>query len=69
MRHNHLTSPFCTKSGGLELLFSNVQKHTLKLSSTVDDGKAPTVGYLVTYLCEHLMRDERKDMFVLDGLV
>lgn len=51
------------------MLFDNVSKHELTLSKTADNGKTPTVGYLVKYLCEHLMKDSRKELFVLDEAV
>lgn len=57
------------KSGGLEMLFDNESKHSVSLSSDADEGKHPTVGYLVRYICEHLMKDSRKELFVLDGTV
>ncbi|KAK4938043.1 Ubiquitin-related modifier 1 [Elasticomyces elasticus] len=56
-------------SGGLEMLFDNITKHPVSLSKDADNGNAPTVGYLVRYTCEHLMKDSRKELFVLDGAV
>ncbi|EHY56695.1 Ubiquitin- modifier 1 [Exophiala dermatitidis] len=56
-------------TGGLEMLFDNVAKHELTLSKTADDGKPPTVGYLVKYICDNLMKDSRKELFVLDDAV
>ncbi|EXJ79645.1 ubiquitin-like modifier 1 [Capronia epimyces CBS 606.96] len=58
-------------SGGLEMLFDHVTKHELTLSKHAadTDGKAPTVGYLVKYICDQLMKDSRKELFVLDGAV
>lgn len=51
------------------MLFDNVPKHSVLLSSDAFDGKPPTIGYLVTYLCENLMKDSRKELFVLDDAV
>ena len=51
------------------MLFDNVTKHSVSLSKDADNGKPPTVGYLVQYICEHLMKDSRKELFVLDGAV
>ncbi|KIX10495.1 uncharacterized protein Z518_01578 [Rhinocladiella mackenziei CBS 650.93] len=56
-------------TGGLEMLFDNVAQHSVTLSTTADDGKHPTMGYLVKYLCDHLMKDSRKELFVLDGAI
>lgn len=51
------------------MLFDNIPKHSISLSSDAADGKPPTIGYLVTYICEHLMKDSRKELFVLDNAV
>ena len=56
-------------SGGLEMLFSDQRKHTLSVPAKDRDGKPVTVGWLVDYLCDEVMKDSRKDMFVLDGHV
>ncbi|KIW57466.1 hypothetical protein PV05_06014 [Exophiala xenobiotica] len=56
-------------TGGLEMLFDNVTKHALSLSKDADNGNPPTVGYLVRYICDHLMKDSRMELFVLDGAV
>ncbi|OQO14664.1 Ubiquitin-related modifier 1 [Cryoendolithus antarcticus] len=53
-------------TGGLELLFSNQRKHQVELPSS---NRSPNVADLITYLCDKLMKDPRKDMFVLDGTV
>ncbi|CAF9936982.1 MAG: Ubiquitin- modifier 1, partial [Alectoria fallacina] len=55
--------------GGLELLFSNQRKHQLFLPSTDENGRSANLAFLVRYLCENLMADKRKEMFVLDGTV
>lgn len=56
-------------SGGLELLFSNNRKHQLSLPSSDEKGQAANLAFLVRYLCENLMKDQRKEMFVMDGTV
>ncbi|KIW71118.1 hypothetical protein PV04_03322 [Phialophora macrospora] len=56
-------------TGGLELLFDNVAKHPVSLAKDADEGKPPTVGFLVKYLCDHLMKDSRKELFVLNDNV
>ncbi|CAI6332621.1 unnamed protein product [Periconia digitata] len=58
-------------SGGLELLFSNKRTHTITLPAhTPSTSTTPTtIRDLVIYLCDELMRDPRRDLFVLDGTV
>jgi ubiquitin related modifier 1 len=46
-----------------------VAKHPVSLAKDADEGKPPTVGFLVKYLCDHLMKDSRKELFVLNGNV
>jgi ubiquitin related modifier 1 len=66
------TSPFTTNTGfrgGLEMLFSNERK--LKISLPVKDpnGTPSDIAYLVQYLCQNIMRDQRKELFVLNNTV
>ncbi|KAK2743109.1 Ubiquitin- modifier 1 [Onygenales sp. PD_40] len=56
-------------TGGLELLFSNIRNHTVSLPATDASGSPLTIASLVTYLCENVMKDQRREMFVLDGSV
>jgi ubiquitin related modifier 1 len=51
------------------MLFSDQRKHTLSVPAKDDKGSAITVGWLIDYLCEEVMKDTRKEMFVLDGHV
>lgn len=51
------------------MLFDDETKHSIALSKDADNGKPPTVGYLVQYICDRLMKDTRKELFVLDGAV
>ncbi|KIV90786.1 hypothetical protein PV10_05394 [Exophiala mesophila] len=62
----HVTVEF---TNGLEILFDNVSKHSITLSADADNGKSPTVGYLVNYICDNLIKDPRKELFILDGAV
>jgi ubiquitin related modifier 1 len=63
-------SPYLTLcSGGLELLFSNQKKYSLSIPSKDDSGAPSNVAFLVRYLCDKVMVDPRKDMFVLDDTV
>ncbi|WPG99867.1 Putative Ubiquitin-related modifier 1 [Acrodontium crateriforme] len=56
-------------TGGLELLFSNQRKHKVSLPATDLNGQPANITFLIQWLCEHLMKDPRKDMFVLEGSV
>jgi ubiquitin related modifier 1 len=64
-----------TYSGGLEMLFSNQRTHKLSLPGAADDdggaseASPATIAFLVQYLCDHVMTDTRKEMFLLDGHV
>jgi ubiquitin related modifier 1 len=51
------------------MLFSNQRKHQISLPSQDDSGSPSNVGFLVQYLCKNIMKDPRKDLFVLDGSV
>lgn len=51
------------------MLFSDERKHQIEVPAQDTNGKPVTVGWLVDYLCEELMKDSRKEMFVLDGHV
>lgn len=51
------------------MLFSDQRKHSIQVPAKDDNGNAVTVGWLVQYLCEKVMKDTRKEMFVLDGHV
>jgi len=54
-------------SGGLEMLFDNESKLKITIPGKNADGSATTVASLIRYLCDHAMRDSRKELFVLDG--
>lgn len=56
-------------SGGLELLFNNERKHVVTVPAKDGDGKPVDVAFLVRHLCDNLMKDPRREMFVLDGTV
>lgn len=51
------------------MLFSDQRKHKINLPLRKSSGEPADVGFLIDYLCEHLMKDPRKDMFVLEGSV
>lgn len=56
-------------SGGLELLFDNQKKYALEIPRQDESGLPSNVAFLVRYLCDKVMKDPRKDMFVLDDTV
>lgn len=56
-------------TGGLELLFLNKREHTVSIPSIDVTGGATNLASLIQYLCENLMSDRRKEMFILDGAV
>jgi ubiquitin related modifier 1 len=49
------------------MLFDNKRK--LQISMTKKAAGAPTVAELVSHLCDDVMKDPRRDLFVLDGTV
>ncbi|VUC36856.1 unnamed protein product [Clonostachys rosea] len=53
-------------SGGLEILFADERHHSLSLPALDKDGSPSNIGFLINYLCENLMKDQRKELFVLD---
>ncbi|QDS75888.1 hypothetical protein FKW77_002144 [Venturia effusa] len=56
-------------TGGLEMLFSHKRKHEISIPLKEKSGSKPTVQDLVQYLCDNLMKDTRKELFVLDDSV
>jgi len=55
--------------GGLEMLFSNERKLKVSLPLKDQNGNLADIGYLVQYLCENVMKDQRKELFVLNNAV
>lgn len=49
------------------MLFSDQKKHTITIPSTAKDGKPVSLAYLIDYLCKNTMKDNRKELFVLDN--
>lgn len=49
------------------MLFSHQRSHTLTIPAADKGGRASTIAYLIDYLCDHVMDDSRKDLFVLDN--
>jgi len=51
------------------MLFSDERTHKLSLPRKDEKGDGITVGWLVQHLCENVMKDPRRELFVLDGHV
>jgi ubiquitin related modifier 1 len=56
-------------SGGLEILFSDQRKHQISIPSNDEKGDVANLAFLIRYLCEKVMKDQRKDLFVLEDIV
>ncbi|KAI9277573.1 ubiquitin-related modifier 1 [Sporodiniella umbellata] len=50
-------------SGGMELLFDNVSKHTITIERVQSSGAATTLRELILYIRDNMMT-EKKDLFV-----
>lgn len=48
------------------MLFSDTRQHSLSIPARKKDGKPVDIAYLIDYLCRHVMKDSRKELFVLD---
>lgn len=57
------------RRGGLEILFDNERKHNVTLPAQLSDGNPPNISFLLQYLVDNLMKDQRKELFVLEGNV
>lgn len=51
------------------MLFSNERKHKVNLPARLSDGSLPNIAYLLQYLVENVMKDERKELFILEDNV
>ncbi|KAJ5752323.1 hypothetical protein N7520_009240 [Penicillium odoratum] len=56
-------------TGGLEILFSNQRKHKIIMPGRLDDGSVPNISNLVRYLVDNLMKDQRKELFIMEDNV
>ncbi|KAG0129837.1 ubiquitin-related modifier 1 [Tuber indicum] len=56
-------------SGGLEMLFSNQRSHRIQMPAKDPSEQPVNIGFLVRHLCENLMKDKRKDLFVLEDRI
>ena len=46
------------------MLFSNQRKHQISIPMKDEDGSAADVAFLIRYLCRHVMKDNRRELFV-----
>jgi ubiquitin related modifier 1 len=51
------------------MLFSNQRKHKVDIPEVDDKGNKPNITWLVQHLCDNVMQDSRKELFVLDDSV
>ena len=51
------------------MLFSNKRKHKISIPVVEANGSPSTIAFLITWLCENLVDDPRKEMFVVDDSV
>ncbi|KAJ5246916.1 hypothetical protein N7468_001899 [Penicillium chermesinum] len=56
-------------TGGLEILFANERQHKISLPARSGDGNPSNIAYLLQYLVDNLMKDQRKDMFIMEDNV
>ncbi|KAG5655904.1 hypothetical protein KAF25_000824 [Fusarium avenaceum] len=61
------TNIVANSSGGLEMLFSNKRQHALVIPAADQDGKPANIANLIDHLCQNVMDDSRKDLFVLSN--
>ncbi|GAO17164.1 uncharacterized protein UV8b_02731 [Ustilaginoidea virens] len=54
-------------SGGLEMLFADQQHHSLKVPSKDEHGQPANLAFLIHHICENVMKDTRKELFILDS--
>ncbi|CAK3799507.1 Ubiquitin-related modifier 1 [Lecanosticta acicola] len=51
------------------MLFSDQRKHKIAIPATDEQGQPSNVAFLITWLCRNLMKDPRREMFVLEDSV
>lgn len=51
------------------MLFSNERKHNVTLPARLSSGNPPNISYLLQHLVDNVMKDERKDLFILEDNV
>jgi ubiquitin related modifier 1 len=51
------------------MLFDNKRKLSITVPAKGKDGSNTTIADLVRHLCDNVMKDPRKELFILDGTV
>ena len=51
------------------MLFSHTRKHKVTVPATDDSQQPATIAFLIRWLCKNLMKDPRKELFVMDDSV
>ena len=51
------------------MLFSNSNTHEVQIPAKDLSGDPSSIAYLVRYLCDSLMTDKRRELFLLDDNV
>lgn len=51
------------------MLFSHERKLSLTIPAKDEDGARSNIAFLVRHLCDTVMKDPRKELFVLDDTV
>ncbi|OAA40337.1 ubiquitin-related modifier 1 [Metarhizium rileyi] len=54
-------------SGGLEMLFDDQRHHSLRIPTKDKDGQPTNIAFLIHHLCQNVMNDTRKELFILDN--
>lgn len=49
------------------MLFADERQHALALPAQDKNGHPANIAWLVDYLCNSVMKDSRKELFVLDN--
>lgn len=48
------------------MLFSNQRRHDVILPALDINGQSSNMGFLIKWICHNLMKDPRKEIFVLN---
>lgn len=51
------------------MLFSNARRLEISLPTKDENGHVYNIASLVQHLCKDIMKDKRKELFMLDGTV
>lgn len=49
------------------MLFADQRHHKLSIPARDNNGSPVTIAHLIDHLCQHVMKDNRKQLFVLDN--